>query len=315
MSGVVTLTERAKITADEPLRRHTTLHVGGPADWFLKIGAADGEEPLQRALQWAAAEGIPVTVIGGGSNILAADAGVDGLVIKLLTPRLAPAIDRGDPAAPLVTGHAGMPMSGFAEACGEAGLAGLEWAVGLPGTLGGATANNAGAHGDEMSVSFFDATLVLLDGTPRAVRADEMAYRYRHSAVKDGTLRGLLTTIRVRLAPGDADALRAKAAEYHDWRKTAQPQAASAGSMFQNPPGDAAGRLIEACGLKGFTIGQAQVSSVHANFLVNLGKATAADVLAVGDHCRRAVRERFGVELQYEVQRIGRWDALDEGEI
>ena len=105
-----------------------------------------------------------------------------------------------------------------------------------------------------------------------------MAYRYRHSAVKDGTLRGLLTTIRVRLAPGDADALRAKAVEYHDWRKTAQPQAASAGSMFQNPPGDAAGRLIEACGLKGFTIGQAQVSPVHANFLVNLGKATAADV-------------------------------------
>ena len=171
----------------------------------------------------------------------------------------------------------------------SAGLAGLEWAVGLPGTLGGAVTNNAGAHGGEMSASFFDATLVLLDGTPRAVYADEMAYRYRHSAVKDGTLRGLLTTIRVRLAPGDADALRAKAVEYHDWRKTAQPQAASAGSMFQNPPGDAAGRLIEACGLKGFTIGQAQVSPVHANFLVNLGKATAADVLAVGDHCRQCV--------------------------
>jgi UDP-N-acetylmuramate dehydrogenase len=315
MSGVVTLTERAKITAHEPLRRHTTLHVGGPADWFLKIGAADGDEPLQRALQWAAAEGIPVTVIGGGSNILAADAGVDGLVIKLLTPRLAPAIDRSDPAAPFVTGHAGVPISGFAEACGEAGLAGLEWAVGLPGTLGGAVTNNAGAHGGEMSASFFDATLILLDGTPRTVRAGEMAYRYRHSAVKDGTLRGLLTTIRVRLAPGDPAELRAKAVEYHDWRKTAQPQAASAGSMFQNPPGDAAGRLIEECGLKGFTIGQARVSPVHANFLVNLGTATAADVRAVGEHCRRSVRERFGVALQYEVQRIGRWDARDEGDI
>ncbi|MGI8854318.1 MAG: UDP-N-acetylmuramate dehydrogenase [Thermomicrobiales bacterium] len=313
MSGVVTLTERAKITADEPLRRHTTLHVGGPADWFLKIGAADGDEPLQRALQWAA-EGIAVTVIGGGSNILAADAGVDGLVIKLLTPRLAPEIDRSDPAAPLVTGHAGMLMSGFAEACGEAGLAGLEWAVGLPGTLGGAVANNAGAHGSEISASFADATLIQFDGKPRTVSAHQMAYRYRHSAVKDGTLRGILTTIRLRLTPGDPDALRAKAIAYHDWRKTAQPQAASAGSMFQNPPGDATGRLIEACGLKGLTIGQAQVSPVHANFLVNLGKATAADVLAVGDHCRRAVRERFGVTLQYEVQRIGRWDARDEGD-
>jgi UDP-N-acetylmuramate dehydrogenase len=314
MSGVVTLTERAAIKAHEPLRRHTTLHVGGPADWFLKIGAADGDEPLQRALRWAAAEGIPVTVIGGGSNILAADAGVDGLVIKLLTPRLAPEIDLSDPAAPLVTGHAGMLMSGFAEACGDAGLAGLEWAVGLPGTLGGAVANNAGAHGGEMSASFSDATLLLLDGTRRTVRVDEMAYRYRHSAVKDGALRGLLTTIRVRLAPGDPDTLRATAIAYHDWRKTAQPQAASAGSMFQNPPDDAAGRLIEACGLKGFTIGQAQVSPVHANFLVNLGKATAADVLAVGDHCQRAVHERFGVQLQYEVQRIGRWDAHDEGD-
>lgn len=313
MTGIVPLTDRAAIRANEPLRRHTTLHVGGPADWFLKIGAADGDEPLQRALQWAAAEGVPVTVIGGGSNVLAADAGVEGLVIKLLTPRVAPRFDMSDPRAPLVTGHAGMLMSGFAEACGDAGLAGLEWAVGLPGTLGGAAANNAGAHGGEMSESFYDATLILLDGTRRTVNAEEMAYRYRHSAVKDGALRGVLTTIRVRLAPGDPATLRVKAIEYHDWRKTAQPQAASAGSMFQNPPGDAAGRLIEACGLKGFTIGQAQISPVHANFLVNLGKATAADIFAVGEHCRRCVREQFGIEMHYEVQRIGRWDALREG--
>lgn len=314
MTGVVQLTDRAAIKAHEPLRRHTTLHVGGPADWFLKIGAADGDEPLQRALQWASAEGVPVTVIGGGSNILAADAGVDGLVIKLLTPRLAPRIDRSDPEAPLVSGHAGMLMSGFAEACGDAGLAGLEWAVGLPGTLGGAVANNAGAHGGEMSASFHDATLILMDGRQRTVTAADMAYRYRHTALKDGTLRGVLTTVRLRLTCGDPAALRAKAIAYHAWRKTAQPQAASAGSMFQNPPGDAAGRLIEACGLKAFTIGQVQVSPVHANFLVNLGTATAADVLAVGEHCRRCVRERFGVELHYEVQRIGRWGGHDEGD-
>lgn len=309
MSGVMQVGEHAAIKANEPLRRHTTLHVGGPADWFLKIGAADGDEPLMRALHWAAAEGVPVTVIGGGSNILAADAGVEGLVIKLLTPRLALHIDRMDPDAALVTGHAGMLMSGFAEACGENGLAGLEWAVGLPGTLGGAVANNAGAHGGEMSASFFDATLILLDGTRRTVTLSDMAYCYRHSAIKDGPLHGVLTTIRVRLTPGDPAELRAKAAAYHDWRKTEQPQAASAGSMFQNPSDDAAGRLIEACGLKGFTIGQAQVSPIHANFLVNLGKATAADVIAVGEHCRLCVRERFGIELQYEVQRIGRWDA------
>ncbi|MHB8644217.1 MAG: UDP-N-acetylmuramate dehydrogenase [Thermomicrobiales bacterium] len=307
------MTDRTAIKANEPLRRHTTLHVGGPADWFLKIGAAEGDEPLRAALRWANAEGIAITVIGGGSNILAADAGVAGLVIKVLTPRPAIEVDQTDPTAPVVIGHAGMLISGFAEACGERGLAGLEWAVGLPGTLGGAVVNNAGAHGGEMSVAFLDATMIRDDGRPVTVTADDLAYAYRHSAIKDGTISGVLTAVRLRLSPGDPAVLRARAIEYHDWRKTAQPQAASAGSMFQNPPGDAAGRLIEACGLKGFTIGQARVSPVHANFIVNLGKATAADVLAVGDHCRASVEARFGVALHYEVQRIGRWPVRDAG--
>ncbi len=314
MTATVRLSDNAAIKAGEPLRRHTTLHVGGPADWFLKIGAADGDEPLQRALQWAHAEGVPVTVIGGGSNILAADAGVDGLVIKLLTPRPEIAVDASDPDAPVVTGHAGMLISGFAEACGERGLAGLEWAVGLPGTLGGAAANNAGAHGGDMASCFLDATLITLDGERRTVTADDMRYSYRHSALKDGLLRGVLTTVRVRLVPGDPAALRTLAKEYHDWRKVAQPQAASAGSMFQNPPGDAAGRLIEAAGMKGVRIGDAQVSPVHANFIVNLGRATAADILTLGDECRRRVRDQFDVELQYEVQRIGRWHAGEKGQ-
>jgi UDP-N-acetylmuramate dehydrogenase len=311
MTAGVPVTDRAAMIANEPLRRHTTLHVGGPADWFLKIGAAQGDEPLRDALRWAASEGVPVTVIGGGSNMLVADGGVAGLVIKVLTPRPMIQIDLTDPAAPIVTGHAGMLISGFAEACGERGLAGLEWAVGLPGTLGGAVANNAGAHGGEMSTSFLDATLIRYDGTPEIVTLGDLAYTYRHSAIKDGTRRGVLTTVRVRLSPGDPAQLRARAGEYHAWRKGAQPQAASAGSLFQNPPGDAAGRLIEACGLKGFTVGQAQVSPVHANFIVNLGKASAADVLAVGDHCRTCVRAQFGIELQYEVQRIGRWAARE----
>jgi UDP-N-acetylmuramate dehydrogenase len=313
MTAGVFVADRAAITANEPLRRHTTLHVGGPADWFLKIGAAQGDEPLRHALQWAAAEGMPVVVIGGGSNVLVADAGVAGLVIKVLTPRPMIQIDLTDPAAPVVTGHAGMLISSFAEACGERGLAGLEWAVGLPGTLGGAVANNAGAHGGEMSASFLDATLIRNDGSPETVTVDDLAYAYRQSAIKGGTLTGVLTTVRVQLSPGDPAVLRARASEYHAWRKVAQPQAASAGSLFQNPPGDAAGRLIEACGLKGFTVGQARVSPVHANFIVNLGKATAADVFAVGDHCRACVTARFGIELHYEVQRIGRWDVREAG--
>ncbi len=314
MTATVQLMNGIMLQSGEPLRRHTTLHVGGPADWFLKVGAANGDEPLCRALQWAMTEGIAVTVIGGGSNVLAADAGVAGIVIKVLTPRSTIQIDLADPAAPVVTGHAGMLMSGFAEMCGERGLAGLEWAVGLPGTLGGAVANNAGAHGSEMSASLLEATMIRRDGMPKSVTAADLAYSYRHSAIKDGTLQGILTTIRLRLSPGDPAALHARAVSYHDWRKTAQPQAASAGSMFQNPPGDAAGRLIDACGLKGLTIGQAHVSPVHANFIVNLGKATAADVIAVGDHCRACVMARFGITLRYEVQRIGRWNTRETGE-
>jgi len=314
MTATVQLMNGIMLQSGEPLRRHTTLHVGGPADWFLKVGEANGDEPLCRALQWAMTEGVAVTVIGGGSNVLAADAGVAGVVIKVLTPRPMIQIDLADPAAPVVTGHAGMLMSGFAEMCGERGLAGLEWAVGLPGTLGGAVANNAGAHGSEMSASLLEATMIRRDGMPKSVTAADLAYSYRHSAIKDGTLQGILTTIRLRLSPGDPAALHARAVAYHDWRKTAQPQAASAGSMFQNPPGDAAGRLIDACGLKGLTIGQARVSPVHANFIVNLGKATAADVIAVGDHCRACVMARFGITLCYEVQRIGRWDARETGE-
>lgn len=304
----VRLTDGLPLRAGEPLKRHTTLKVGGLADWYLRVNAAASEAPLIRALTWAHAEGVPVTVIGGGSNLLVADTGVRGLVIKVLAPPAPLDVDEGNPDAPIVSAHAGTMISGFAEACGVRGFAGLEWAVGLPGTLGGAVANNAGAHGSDMAANFLDATLITDEGIRRTVTADEMHFRYRHTALKDGALAGVLTTVRVRLGRGDAQALAAKAVEYHEWRRVAQPRAASAGSMFQNPPGDAAGRLIEACGLKGTCIGGAVVSPVHANFFTNPdGRATAAAVYALGELCRARVRAQFGISLQYEVQRLGDW--------
>lgn len=307
--ATIQLTDTAALKAGELLRRHTTLKVGGPADWFLRVGAAEGDEPLARALAWANAEGVPMTVMGGGSNLLVSDAGVRGLVVKLLAPPGPLTVDERDPDAPMVTAHAGTMISGFAEACGAQGLAGLEWAVGLPGTLGGAAANNAGAHGSDMAANFLDATAIEMDGTRRTVTLPEMTYAYRHSAIKDGAIRGVLTSLRLRLQRGDPEALAAKAREYHEWRRTAQPRAASAGSFFQNPSGDAAGRLIDACGLKGARIGGAQVSPVHANFLVNeAGKATAMDVQHLSDLCRERVQARFGIALQREVQRLGKWD-------
>lgn len=309
----VRLTDGLPLRAGESLKRHTTLKVGGLADWYLRVSAAD-EAPLVRALTWAHAEGVPVTVIGGGSNLLVADTGVRGLVVKVLAPPAPLDVDESDPDAPIVTAHAGTMISGLAEACGARGFAGLEWAVGLPGTLGGAVANNAGAHGSDMATNFLDAILVTAAGVRRTVTANDMRFRYRHTALKDGALAGVLTTVRVRLGRGDASALAAKAMEYHEWRKVAQPRVASAGSMFQNPPGDAAGRLIEACGLKGTRIGGAVISPVHANFFTNPnGVATAADVNTLGELCRERVRDRFDISLQYEVQRLGDWGDQTDG--
>jgi UDP-N-acetylmuramate dehydrogenase len=230
-----------------------------------------------------------------------ADAGIRGLVIRVRA-------DGIDIEGTTVRAEAGASMTALAKRCAREGLAGFDWAISIPGTLGGAVWANAGAHDGEMArvlgiVEVFDPR----DGRRGPLRAADCGFAYRDSRFKHGpevVLRGT-----IELEPGDPDAITALIDEHQARRRATQPLAdQNAGSVFRNPPGDHAGRLVEAAGLKGHRIGTAQVSNLHANFIVtDRGTGRAADVRAVGDHVRTAVAERFGVELQYEIEFVGDW--------
>ncbi|CAA9587533.1 MAG: UDP-N-acetylenolpyruvoylglucosamine reductase, partial [uncultured Thermomicrobiales bacterium] len=209
-------------------------------------------------------------------------------------------------------------LSNVARWCCEQGWAGFDWAVGLPGTIGGAVANNAGAHGWEMIDNIETVTVVGPDGAERTHDRDWLQARYRHTILRSpdpaerlpGTI---VVSVSLRLGRGDAAALLALADEHADWRKEHQPRKPCAGSIFKNPPGTWAGLLIEEAGLKGFRVGGAQISPQHANFIVNVGGATAADVLAVIRHAQGVVREGRGIELETEVEFVGDWTNAERG--
>jgi UDP-N-acetylmuramate dehydrogenase len=285
---------------DVTLAPMTTLRVGGPADRFAAPDSVDG---LVALLQLAADAGAPVFLLGKGSDVVVADAGVRGLVIR---PRAAAVVVDGTS----VRAEAGASMTGLAKRCAREGLAGFDWAISIPGSFGGAVWANAGAHDGEMAevlrtVDLFDPR----DRSRRTLPAVECAFGYRDSRFKHGPEVVLGGTID--LVPGDPAAITALIDAHQARRKATQPLAdQNAGSVFRNPPGDHAGRLIEAAGLKGHRIGTAQVSTMHANFIVtDRGDGLAADVRAVGDHVRRVVAGRFGVELQYEIEFVGDWGA------
>jgi UDP-N-acetylmuramate dehydrogenase len=287
---------------DVPLAPMTTLRVGGPADRFATPGTVD---ELVDLLRLAADASVPAFLLGKGSDLVVADAGMRGLVIRVRA-------DRISVEGTTVRAEAGASMTGLAKRCAREGLAGFDWAISIPGTFGGAVWANAGAHDGEMaqvlgSVDVFDPR----DGLRRTLRPDECGFAYRDSRFKHGPEVVLGGTIE--LEPGDPSAIIALIDGHQARRRATQPLAdQNAGSVFRNPPGDHAGRLIEAAGLKGHRIGTAQVSTLHANFIVtDRGTGRAADVRAVGDHVRRVVADRFGVELQYEIEFVGDWPEVD----
>ncbi len=296
---------------DEPLARHTSYHIGGPADYFVVVEqAAD----LARAVRLAVAHGVPYFVLGAGTNVLVADGGIRGLVIqnRCRTYELLPDGDeRG--TGPAIVAESGVLMPHLAMATATAGYAGLEWAVGVPGTVGGAVVGNAGAWGGSVADCLRHVELLTASGEAASLGPAEMGYAYRSSRLKSAqrqVVRGggdVVLRASFALRPGDPTALQAAVARYRQERLARQPVEASAGSVFKNPPGDYAGRLIEAAGLKGVRCGRAEVSAKHANFFINLGGARAADVLALIDLARARVKERFGVDLELEVQLVGDW--------
>jgi UDP-N-acetylmuramate dehydrogenase len=284
-----------ELDLDAPLGPLTTLRLGGPAD---RLATPRSRDELLAALTLARDAGAPLFVLGNGSDVVVADAGIRGLVVRNRARGLS--IDRQT-----LTADSGAPMAMLVKRCTAEGLAGFEFGISIPGSLGGAVWANAGAHGGEMR-DVVTQVEVLADGEPRMLDAGHCAFAYRESRFKHSGEVVLGATMS--LQPGSPDAIAARVAVNQAQRKATQPLAEqNAGSVFRNPPGDHAGRLIDAAGLKGFRLGTAQVSMLHANFMLSDPGGRAADIRALGDHVRAAVAERFGVELQYEIEFVGDW--------
>ena len=285
-----------------PLAPYTSLRVGGPADWFV---LAKSGQDLADGLRWARDHDLPVRIIGGGSNLLIAEAGVAGLVIKASAARVEVEELRGEP---VLVAEAGANLANVARRLAKQGFGGLEWAANVPGTVGGAAVNNAGAFGGETAACLLSVTIVDADGARLKLGADELGYAYRSSVLK-WRERGDIAVERVemRLHRSSVEQADGLVKQNNAQRMRSQPRSLSAGSVFANPEGDFSGRLIEAAGLKQTRVGGAEISEQHANFIVNPGNATARDVYALMRLAQDAVYERTRVWLRPEIELLGRW--------
>ncbi|MBZ0293601.1 MAG: UDP-N-acetylmuramate dehydrogenase [Anaerolineae bacterium] len=290
-----------RLLADEPLAKYTAARLGGPAEWlYIAKGSV---ENLAEVMQAAWTQGLPVRVIGGGANILVSDAGVRGLVVV----NRVNAVDFAQvDGRYLVTAASGTSLSVLARKCQRRGLSGLEWAVSVPGTVGGAVVNNAGAHGGDMAGILCDALVLDAAEGQRLYSLADLRYDYRFSCLKARTdRRFIVLQATLALTPDAPEAIQARMDGFIQHRKRTQPPGASLGSIFKNPPGDYAGRLIEAAGLKGYAIGGAQVSPVHGNFFINTGQANARDYYALIQHVRAVVERISGIRLETEIEMVG----------
>ncbi|NLE76924.1 MAG: UDP-N-acetylmuramate dehydrogenase [Chloroflexi bacterium] len=288
---------------NEPMARHTSFRIGGPADLWVP---ARRPAELRLAVEAARTQGVPLTVLGGGTNVLIADQGVRGLVITNRSAAGEPQPHSGEPT--LWEADCGMPLATLARWAIAHSLAGLEWAGGIPGTLGGAVIGNAGAFGGEMAHRLREITVLEDSGETRAIPAQELDLGYRTSVLKRAARRPILLTARLTLQAGVWQELEALAQGYAERRRATQPPGASAGSIFRNPPQGPAGRWIDQAGLKGERIGDAVVSPLHGNYIVNAGAASAAQVKALMDKVQESVWKRFGVLLEPEIELLGEWN-------
>ena len=327
-----------RVVRSEPMSRHTTFRIGGPADWFIEATSADD---LHDIVLLARRNQVRYFILGGGSNLLVSDAGVRGLVIlnkarqfkfqmsslNSQTGGEPVGSDLAQASTPQVQVESGVILPTLARECIERGLTGLEWSIGVPGTLGGAVVGNAGAHGSDIARSLIWATILDADGSVRDWAPAELQFGYRSSVLKSQTpglrvthgqgasvanrqsqtARPIVLAAALELKPSTREECEARAAEFTEKRKRTQPPGATIGSMFKNPPGGYAGQLIEAAGLKGARAGNAEISNVHANFFVNLGGASAADMNSLISLARERVKTMCGVELELEIQLVGEW--------
>lgn len=298
---IARLREIAPVRLDEPLSRHTTFGIGGQADALVSVRNA---RELAQAVTAAREGGALWFILGAGSNILVGDRGIRGVVIE----NEAKGVEGPRELAGewVVRAESGVAFATLARTLAKRGYGGIEWACGVPGTLGGAVVYNAGAYEGCLADVLRSIVVLEPDGSEREVPAVELGLRYRSSALLRGELPGrVVLVVELTVTPGGALALTRKVAAYDAQRLEAQPRGRNSGSTFKNPPGEQAWELIDRAGLRGYRIGDAQISEKHCNFIENLGAARAADVAALMREARQRVREETGIELENEVALVG----------
>ncbi|MDO9300275.1 MAG: UDP-N-acetylmuramate dehydrogenase [Anaerolineales bacterium] len=289
----------AAVQENISLAPYTSARIGGPADVLVTVKSAD---ELADAMKVIWDYGMPFYILGGGSNLLVSDKGVRGVVVLDRAKEVF--FEGGD--QPSVRCEAGVIFSNLANRCASKGLSGLEWAATVPGTVGGAVYGNAGAFGGDMSNNLIWTEVLTRNGREK-LTVEQMDYGYRTSILKRGEIKAIVLLATLRLKNSSKEEVSAKISEFSERRKSAQPPGASMGSMFKNPAGDHAGRLIEAAGLKGTRIGNAEISTKHGNFFINHGDTQAEDVRALIRLTQESVFKKFGVELELEVELVGDW--------
>lgn len=288
--------QTGEVRLNEPLAEYTTWKIGGPADVFV---IPNGKKELAETIRILHRHGTPFITIGRGSNTLIADKGVRGVVIKL-----GKGLDYVRFEGSQVTAGGAVSLITLSVKAGKEGLTGLEFASGIPGTVGGAVYMNAGAHGSDMSRILIEAEIVLETGETVRLSKDQLQFDYRHSILHEKP--GIVTEAVLHLEQGERMEIASAMATYKERRLRTQPfTLATAGSTFRNPDNHFAAKLIEESGLKGYRIGGAEVSTTHANFIINTGNATAADVLQLMEHIKRRISEKHGIDLVPEVLVVG----------
>jgi UDP-N-acetylmuramate dehydrogenase len=289
-----------KVKENVLLAPYTSARIGGPADVLI---TADSADELARTIKLLWKLDLEYLILGGGSNVLVSDRGVRGVVV--LNRAKAVRFHTGD--EPSVTAESGVVFSNLANRCAFKGLAGLEWAATVPGTIGGAVYGNAGAFGGDMTGNLIWAEMLTESGREKFT-VDQMGYGYRTSVLKRGELDAIVLAAKLRVTSSTREDVTVKIEQFSAHRKSTQPPGASMGSMFKNPPGDYAGRLIEGSDLKGTRVGNAEVSPLHGNFFVNHANTKADDILALIQLVQKKVKEEQGVDLELEIELIGEWD-------
>jgi len=290
-----------RLQENVPLSGYTAVRIGGPADALVFVRSAD---ELAQAAEKLWKMEIPLLLLGGGANVLVSDKGVRGVVI-INRARLVKFNTHAEP--PSVHAESGVTPNDISQRAARLGLGGFEWAASIPGSLGGALYGNAGAFDGDIAGNLISLELIHRQHGRQVWPAEKMQYGYRTSVLKREHPPAFLLSAQLALSHGDPQAIRAKMEQFTERRRTSQPPGVSLGSMFKNPTGEKAGRLIESAGLKGKRIGNAEISTQHANFFINTGQTRAEDMKALIELAQNTVVEKYGIKLELEVELIGEW--------